>query len=229
MSSTGRTEGLRSANDSYMTPGWTVDRLLESEHADGFTFLREGGKPAYWLDPCAGSGQIIQATTAHSERWGGGLHNVRWHSCEIEAHHEEALKRLCSTVVIGDFLHVVPARYDVVLTNPPYMLAEEFVRACVPIAERVAMLLRVNWAAAQRELLHEYPADMLILPDRPSFALNKHGKVGSDSTEYAWFVWRPEATARGYGIVDVLADTPVEVRSAYRRELFERLTKKETT
>jgi hypothetical protein len=215
VSSAGRTPGIRAANDEYFTPRWCVDRLLERDILP----VDRDGRAAYWLDPCAGGGAIIKAVAQHPN-------NIHWTACEIDPKHEGALKPWCNTVVIGDFLRVVPASYDVVLTNPPYSMAEAFVLACLPIAKHVAMLLRVNWIAGHRELLEEHPADVYVLPDRPSFSLNKDGKVGSDSTEYAWFVWPCDGVI---GTVEVLRDTPVEVRSAYRRELFERLTKKETT
>jgi hypothetical protein len=219
MSSAGRTPGIRSANDFYVTPPWCVDRLLD--RAD-LPLIRANGRASYWLDPCAGDGAIIKATM------GTTPNNIHWTACELQPAHEDGLKKLCNTVVIGDFLRIVPAHYDVVLTNPPYSLAEEFVRACLPIADHVGMLLRVNWIAGHHELLQEHPCEILVLPDRPSFALNKHGKVGTDSTEYAWFVWSPHMVGASFCRLSVLDDTPVKVRSEYKRELFARLTKETT-
>ena len=33
------------------------------------------------------------------------------------------------------------------------------------------------------------PNETLVLANRPAFSKNKQGKLGTDSIEYAWFVW----------------------------------------
>lgn len=180
---------------------------------------RQDGKPAYWLEPCAGDGQIIRAANEHLAQRANS--NVRWHAVELRQECEPVLQALANPVVIGDFLKVVPARYDVIITNPPFSLAEEFVRACLPIAGHVAMLLRVGWMERRDALLRDHPADLWVLPDRPVFGRNKHGKVASDAAMYGWFHWYPGAEGR----IRHLARTPKEVRKAYRRHLDATLLK----
>lgn len=214
MSATGRTPGLRVEADAYMTPPWCVERAMEKlfqRDARGVTSER-------WLDPCAGNGRLI-ATASEWLREHGGQ-PVRWDAVEIRPECERSLRSVADTVVIGDFLKVVPAHYDMVLTNPPYSLAEEFVRACLPIADRVVMLLRLNWLEKRRDLFRDHPCDVYVLPNRPSFSRNKEGKIGSDATAYAWFDWN---RGQPCSMLDFCDETPSEVRSAYRAYLDEHL------
>ena len=215
MSATGRTQGLRTPCDfGYNTPPWAVDRILE---AIWLPTRKHAVLPAYWLDPCAGNGQLIRAVNAHLV----SVANIRWHAVELRPECEGILHTVANPVIIGDFLKVVPARYDVVLTNPPYSLAEEFVRACLPISEHVVMLLRLNWLENRAKLLNAWPADVHVLPNRPAFARNKHGKVGTDATAYAWFHFHKDAA----GVVKHLAHTPLEARRTYTAWLEENLPK----
>lgn len=80
---------------------------------------------------------------------------------------------------------------DVIITNPPFQLFEEFIRTAIDrdLKPRgtVAMLLRVNALGAQMrvDFWNEYPpTHMLTLAPRPSFT-----DGGTDSSEYAWFIW----------------------------------------
>jgi hypothetical protein len=77
-------------------------------------------------------------------------------------------------------------KWDLVISNPPYVDAEGFVTHALRIAEVSCFLLRLNWLASKkRAAFHrEHPADVFVLPRRPSFT-----NGGTDATEYAWFVW----------------------------------------
>lgn len=81
------------------------------------------------------------------------------------------------------------ASYEVIITNPPFYLAEEFVRASLARATHVVMLLRLAFLETRkREDLHkEFPSDVYVLSRRPSFMANG----ATDSCAYAWFVWGP--------------------------------------
>jgi hypothetical protein len=217
MSATGRTAGQRDPDDFYATPAWSVSRILEAVGLLPRDDLQAMTRPyEEWLDPCAGMGAIIEACRDRGVR-------ARWTACELEASYEPALLPLANRVVMGDFFRVVPARYDVAIFNPPFPLAEQFVRACLPIARHVLCLQRLNWAAKRKDLLDEWPCDVWVLPDRPAFGLNKHGKVGTDATEYGWFHWGPERGGGGY--FRVLAPTPKAELKAHA-DLIRRLAKR---
>jgi hypothetical protein len=205
MSATNR-GAARAPHDYYATPAWTVRRLLEEVELPG----------GRWLEPCAGDGAIIRAVNLIRE-------DVYWNAWELRQECAPDLERSTSGLPlagrygngyhIGDFLKSadgIRACYSAVVTNPPYSLAEEFVRACLPLARHVAMLLRLNWLASSKRSswLREHAPDVYVLPDRPSFTGG-----GSDACEYAWMVWGPERhRTRARGTITVLATTPADER-----------------
>lgn len=193
MSSTNR-GGKRTPADYYPTPAWCVHRLLEA-------VAFPGGR---WLEVAAGDGAIIRAA---SER----RTDVEWTALELREECKAPLAALTGSrrrVRIGDFLDLEPAklgdRFDLAITNPPYSLGMEMVRHSLGFADQVAMLLRLNFlASAERApFMHQHAPDVYVLPNRPSFS----GR-GTDSIEYAWFVWHPRKKRRA-GKLTVLPLTP---------------------
>lgn len=76
---------------------------------------------------------------------------------------------------------------ELILTNPPFQLAQEFIDHSVVLADTVIMLLRLNFLGSISR--HDWwktcsPTALHVLSKRPSFTGG-----GSDATEYAWFVW----------------------------------------
>lgn len=206
MSSTSR-GGLRSEADQYPTPPWAVHRLLEACSLP----------PGAWLEPGAGAGSIIRAVNSFAYP---GV--IDWTAIEVEPAFEaplrEALPR--GEIIIGDLLTTTLARqpFKVAIGNPPYRLAMEFILKSFEVAEYVAMLLRVNFLGSQERhpFWQLYIPDIYLLPNRPSFR-----GTGSDSIEYAWFVWGPERgdIRRPFGQLRVLALTPEEVRKSQKSQL----------
>ncbi|URC22729.1 hypothetical protein KASHIRA_01550 [Serratia phage vB_SmaM-Kashira] len=82
-------------------------------------------------------------------------------------------------------------RVDCILTNPPFLLAQEFVEKAHKDADVVIMLLRLGFLESQRreEFWKQYPLNHLItLSRRPSFT--EDGKT--DGAGYGYFVWDPK-------------------------------------
>lgn len=156
------------------------------------------------MDPCAGDGAIIRAAACRQD--------VTWWGVEVREECAPALAPLLGErLMIQDFFTVTsPLLFDVILTNPPYSCAQEFIAASMECARQVVMLLRLNYLSSVRRsaFMRTYPPDVYILPNRPSFSPDG----GTDSIEYAWFVW-PGRTRRTHGSVRILATTPVHVRS----------------
>lgn len=199
MSATGRS-AVRVPADYYPTPAWCVHRLLER------VTLPDGE----WLEPAAGDGAIIRAVKDCLPS-----QIIGWTAVELRA---ECKPSLLAAGVDGvncfaggyDFLagHLAGAEFDVSITNPPFSLAEEFVREVLAVSRYVAMLLRINFlgSAKRRALFATEIPDIYVLPNRPSFT----GK-GTDATEYAWFVWGPER-GRTSGRIEILSETPATER-----------------
>jgi hypothetical protein len=200
MSSTKR-GGARSPHESYPTPHWVLARLLDKQ------VLPVGN----WLDAGAGAGALIEATSAHPA-YGP---KVRWTASEVNAEHASTLHLLTGrTPLIGNFcttpLPTTP--FDVVISNPPFSLATEFLHVARQHATNVCFLLRLNYlSGAERSLwLTADCPDVYVIPDRPSFTPDGQ----TDSTSYAWMVWHGyHLGKRASGRVEVLASTPSEVRN----------------
>lgn len=76
---------------------------------------------------------------------------------------------------------------DLIFTNPPFSLAQEFITHSVARANTVIMLLRINFLASIKRYdwwAKTPPNALYVLSKRPSFTGS-----GTDATDYAWFVW----------------------------------------
>jgi hypothetical protein len=134
---------------------------------------------------------------------------VSWTAVEIRQEASRDLLGLHAVdSVCANFLTLPPPPhpYQVVITNPPFSLAMQFVQACLPISTNVVMLLRLNFLASESRsgFMRDTKPNVYVLPNRPSFV--RGGKT--DSIEYAWFHWYPGAE----GIVRVLPTTPAAER-----------------
>lgn len=209
MSSTAR--GLkRIAEDAYMTPPWVVTRLLERVDFPG----------GRWLEPCAGDGEIVRAVNAYRP-------DISWSLGELREGMRLPLSLLADeNLIMGDFLATAVEDwgiepFDVTLTNPPFGLALSFIEKSIQFSKHTAMLLRLNfWGSeARQKFLRTYPPSTYVLPNRPVFSLNKHGKPGTDSPEYAWFKWNSaewyEQNPDAKATIEVLNTTPKEERKAW--------------
>lgn len=86
-------------------------------------------------------------------------------------------------------------KVDLILTNPPFSLAKEFIDHSLARATTVIMLLRINFLGSQKRYpwwIENEPDSLIVLSKRPSFT-----GTGTDATEYAWFVWDKEKRFNG--------------------------------
>jgi len=193
---------VREGADYYPTPGWAVQAILP--HLD--SYLRRDTEHLV-LEPAAGDGAIVREVL----RWRPCLVDT----CEIRGALFTADSLLPSAERIGklgrvgegDFLGAGRSwyGYDVVLTNPPYKLAFEFVLKAVESINHhgiVVMLLRMGWLEAggsprtleKAAWLRDHWPDLFLLQRRPSFMA---GAGGNDSATYAWMVWRKHEKREG--------------------------------
>ena len=88
---------------------------------------------------------------------------------------------------------------DWIITNPPFNLAEDFIRKSLSVTSNVAMLLKSQyWHAARRLSLFEAhpPAWVLPLTWRPAFLEKERGS--SPLMDVIWVVWSGEADGTRY-------------------------------
>lgn len=115
-------------------------------------------------EPCRGVGNIYNSV-----------------ECEHKTH--------CEITEGIDYLTYLPAhRYDLIITNPPFSLAMEFLQKSLAEADTVIYLLRLNFLGSKKRQAFWFanrPSHVLVLSSRPSFTGDGH----TDSIEYAWFCW----------------------------------------
>lgn len=169
MSATARNGTTRAASlDFYATPAWATRALV-----------LDVGCPLSVFDPCAGTGAILAAIDGDAMRRG----------LELDEGRAQAARFAGLDVTTRDALDDRPwGDFGAVIMNPPFNRAQEFVERALAESRgrRVAALLRLSWLAGlKRAAFHRrHPADVLVLPRRPSFTGG-----GTDATDYAWFCW----------------------------------------
>ena len=175
MSATGRgTE--RKPHDFYATPIDCVENFINNYGID-----RIKGNI---LEPSAGNGNVIQALRQKKVQ---GIITA----LELREEERDSLTQISDKVIIDNFLEWEADKdYDVIIGNPPYTYAREFIEKCFKIANEntvIIMLLRTAFleSKSRYEFWQQHPlSGLYTLSKRPSFT----GK-GSDATSYSWFIW----------------------------------------
>lgn len=164
-------EGIGDESDFYRTPAWCMRAILRH-------------LPAFWtvIDPCAGDGAMLDAIRDVPRANRGGIPFA--HVCgaslrgfEIDEKRFDVARAKHPGVRRADAL--APETYwgffDVATLNPPFSLAEEFVRRAIaeaaPQRATVAALLRTSFLESRErvDLHREHPADVFVFASRPSF------------------------------------------------------------
>jgi len=135
------------------------------------------------VEPCCGGGVIMRTIPGD------------WMSYDVRAVKYPGL----GDHMRADFLKLDgrdPRVYNVI-TNPPYSLAEGFVRhsrKLYPMADLYFLLRMAFLASEKREGLYQDlgTPDLYVLPNRPDFT-----GEGGDSADYAWFHWPPYVRREG--------------------------------
>lgn len=193
----------RMTNDLYSTPSWCIRRLVEKfpELAD-----LSMNRNSVWLEPAAGKGNLVQELNLALPQ------RPTWDLYDIDGQHEAALRNLGDTYICN-FCHTKitrPCQYEVVITNPPYSIAMEFIEKAMEFKPKyTVMLLRTNFLASEdrSDFMSTYTPDLYVLPNRPCFVRGK-----SDNSEYAWFVWDRDKPKGTPGKVVMLDTTPLVER-----------------
>lgn len=144
-----------------------------------------------FLEPCKGDGAIYNSVPVFSQ-------------CKRWAEIDRGV----------DYLTTTFANTDIIITNPPFSLALEFLQKSLIEADSVWYLLRLNFLGSQKRKAFwdaSPPTHVLVLSERPCFvwvcqnkacrAMYDPGsttecaecgckvRAQTDSIEYAWFGW----------------------------------------
>lgn len=172
MSSTNR-GAKRNEADFYATPKDCIQNFIN----------HYGSINGRVLEPSAGNGNITEVVKSNGNNFVVSL--------ELREEELDNLNAISDEVVIGDFLkYETQDKFDYIIGNPPYSLAQEFLEKCFELADentKIIMLLRTNFLESKKrhEFWQKHPVNGLyVLSKRPSFT----GK-GTDSVSYSWFVW----------------------------------------
>lgn len=171
----------RKAYDFYATPPETVQAFLAN-----FDGISSGDRI---LEPSAGNGQIVKVLRE------SGYDN-RIDTVELRPEERGTLEALADNVTIGSFFDYEPdCGYDVIIGNPPYSLALDFINKSLELLHPgglLIFLLRTNFLESEKRFKwwQEHPlSGLYTLHKRPSFT----GR-GTDATSYSWFVWERGGT-----------------------------------
>ena len=91
-----------------------------------------------------------------------------------------------------DFLSWQPSlRWDVIITNPPYSLKNEFLERCYSLGKPFALLLPLTTfeTARRQALFKKYGVQVLFLSKRVNFE-TPSGKGSGAWFAVAWFTWK---------------------------------------
>ncbi|MCK1585454.1 hypothetical protein IVB03_39360 [Bradyrhizobium sp. 168] len=155
----------RKERDLYETPAWVTHAL----------FPHLPWQPEVIWEPAAGSGKMARAIIDASPKV------VTVIESDIETG--------------GDFLSefLVQEGVEAIITNPPYALAQEFIKSALDRMEGhgiIAMLLRTDFdhAKTRADLFAEHPAfaKKVVLTKRIKWF---EDSKGSPSFNHAWFIW----------------------------------------
>lgn len=165
----------RKAYDFYATPISSIQLLFNSKQF----------KPVKVLEPSAGNGNIVKTVKDN-------FPDSHVTAYEIRQEEQETLQEVgADSTIIADFLTVdIAEKYDLIIGNPPYSEALEFIQKslqCLSDEGQLVFLLRTNFLESKKrfQFWQDFPlSELYVLSKRPSFT----GK-GSDATSYSWFVW----------------------------------------
>ena len=205
MSSTNRSKlRYEHEKDYYITPLWIIREFFRAWNRQTSELQRLFLKDdALILDPCAGgdpSGNPMAYPTILGE-W-GLTDNVLTSDLRTDS----PCLLPGTNFLTTDFGH----QFDMVITNPPYNIAQEVVDRSLEVVKPggwVIMLLRLNFLGSQvRGPWYEttMPHSTYTHSRRPSFYPENWREVmpwvkkkGSDSCEYAHFIWQKVSVSSG--------------------------------
>jgi len=167
-------------NDYYQTPAWCIRDFLDEFRKDFYV-------PEKILDPCAGGDEahpMAYPTILEEFRGEAGVKDFVVSTIDIR---EDSLADKHQ-----DFLEMShQEEYDLIISNPPFVLAKEFVDAGLASLKRggaVAYLLRLSFLGSMKRKLwwkETMPTYIYVHAKRPSFTEDG----GTDAAQYGHFVW----------------------------------------
>ncbi len=153
--------------DYFPTPAWATRALCE--------WLDVKGKTCW--EPAAGEGHMVRPLQEHfASVYGSDVHDYG------------------AGFDVVDFLQPSTLSPDWIISNPPFALAEQFVKAATHRAkEGVAMLVRTSFLEGVGRFERIYnvtPPDIVFqFAERVPMVKGRVDRTASTATSYCWLVW----------------------------------------
>ena len=167
----------RVQDDYYATPYQATEMLLDNVKFEGS-----------FLEPCVGGGHIADVIK-------------RYYPNEC-VYGSDLVDRGYSNTLVANFLEYdfLGQKFDNIVTNPPYSLAQEFLEKGMEVVNnngKIAMFLKIQFleGAKRKEMFKNYPPKYIYVfskrqnPWRNGSPVDEKGKPWSSTMCFAWFVW----------------------------------------
>lgn len=165
----------RRESDAYYTPEHVIHNFLDEYNLDM--------NDMNILEPSAGDGAFCRVLRQRYP-------NIYIHANEVRNEEFDGLKRYADIVTNEDFLTMdILMKYDIIIGNPPYSLALEFMRRCFEIDSTNTKIMLLRTAFLETKVRYPFWQKhklngLYTLANRPSFTGS-----GSDMTSYSFFTW----------------------------------------
>lgn len=165
----------RVEEDYYATPYESTKALLNNVN-----FIGD------FLEPCVGGGHIADIIKQY--------YNTEIFCCDL-------VDRGYPNTLVTNFLtHKFSRKFDNIITNPPYSLAQEFLEKGMEVINnggKIAMFLKIQFleGAKRREMFIKYPPKCIYVfskrqnPWRNGSPVDEKGKPWNSTMCFAWFIW----------------------------------------
>ncbi|MDP3869161.1 hypothetical protein [Phenylobacterium sp.] len=215
------------AQPSLLPSGHTAVMASRAPSIDGLDYFptppwaaRAGAEiiarvdPGTWKvwEPACGGGHMAHGLTDYfGEPFATDVHDYGWPGCRI--------RDLDFLSAEADEL----TEFDWIITNPPFVMGDEFVRAAWRRARRgVAMLLRLVFLEGGKRyrLLYEDCPLSIVAPfsERVPMVKGRWDPEASSATAYAWFIWIKPDAGLPQPAHPILLPIPPGQRTALSRE-----------
>lgn len=179
----GNPENGRVEYDYYATNPLAVSMLMDKYKFRGKTFL----------EPCVGEGHIAKEVLKHMT---------------LESTFLDIVDRGYENTIVTDFLQwETDKKFDIIITNPPYSLAKDFVEKSLSLLNKkgqIAMFLKIQFLESdiRKVFFKNYPPKYIyVFSDRMPTWNNgnpvnpKTGKKWQTTFCHAWFIWEKDSVS----------------------------------